>query len=46
MVARLGGDEFIVFISSYFLDSYSIQACLQANIANFNQQQNQRFSFT
>ncbi|MBC6433610.1 diguanylate cyclase [Nostoc sp. HG1] len=28
IVARLRGDEFIVFISSYFLDADSIQACL------------------
>ncbi|WP_373529589.1 diguanylate cyclase domain-containing protein [Nostoc sp.] len=38
IVARLGGDEFIVFISSYFKDADSIQARLQASIANFNQQ--------
>jgi diguanylate cyclase (GGDEF)-like protein len=40
IVARLGGDEFIVFISSYFKDADRIQAHLQVNIANFNQQQN------
>ncbi|MBW4677630.1 MAG: sensor domain-containing diguanylate cyclase [Desmonostoc geniculatum HA4340-LM1] len=40
IVARLGGDEFIVFISSYFKDAENIQAHLQTNIANFNQQQN------
>jgi len=38
IVARLGGDEFIVFISSYFKDADSIEARLQANITNFNQQ--------
>lgn len=46
IVARLGGDEFIVFISSYFLDADSIQACLQANIANFNQQQNRSYKLS
>ncbi len=40
IVARLGGDEFIVFISSYFKDADGIQEHLQANITNFNQQQN------
>ncbi|MDF5706312.1 MAG: sensor domain-containing diguanylate cyclase [Nostoc sp. S4] len=43
IVARLGGDEFIVFISSYFKDADSIQAHLQANIANLNQQQNRSY---
>nr|WP_269144769.1 GGDEF domain-containing protein [Nostoc sp. WHI] len=38
IVARLGGDEFIVFISSYFKDADSIEARLQVNINNFNQQ--------
>lgn len=46
IVARLGGDEFIVFISSYFQDADSIQACLQANIANFNQQQNRSYELS
>ncbi|WP_334816056.1 sensor domain-containing diguanylate cyclase [Nostoc sp.] len=46
IVARLGGDEFIVFISSYFKDADSIQACLQANIANFNQQQNRSYELS
>ncbi len=46
IVARLGGDEFIVFISSYFKDAHSIQACLQTNIANFNQQQNRSYELS
>ncbi|MCC5645742.1 sensor domain-containing diguanylate cyclase [Nostoc sp. CHAB 5824] len=46
IVARLGGDEFIVFISSYFKDADSIQACLQANITNFNQQQNRSYKLS
>lgn len=46
IVARLGGDEFIVFISSYFKDADSIQACLQVNIANFNQQQNRSYELS
>ncbi|MBN3895163.1 MAG: sensor domain-containing diguanylate cyclase [Nostoc sp. NOS(2021)] len=46
IVARLGGDEFIVFISSYFQDADSIQACLQVNIANFNQQQNRSYELS
>ena len=46
IVARLGGDEFIVFISSYFKDADSIQARLQANIANFNQQQNRSYQIS
>ncbi|MEH1835102.1 MAG: sensor domain-containing diguanylate cyclase [Nostoc sp.] len=46
IVARLGGDEFIVFISSYFKDADSIQAYLQANIANFNQQQNRSYELS
>ncbi|MEH2375205.1 sensor domain-containing diguanylate cyclase [Nostoc sp.] len=46
IVARLGGDEFIVFISSYFQDADSIQVCLQANIANFNQQQNRSYELS
>ncbi|WP_174709185.1 sensor domain-containing diguanylate cyclase [Nostoc sp. TCL240-02] len=46
IVARLGGDEFIVFISSYFKDADSIQAYLQVNIANFNQQQNRSYELS
>ncbi|WP_335062873.1 sensor domain-containing diguanylate cyclase [Nostoc sp.] len=46
IVARLGGDEFIVFISSYFKDADSIQEYLQANIANFNQQQNRNYELS
>ncbi|MEH2306150.1 sensor domain-containing diguanylate cyclase [Nostoc sp.] len=46
IVARLGGDEFIVFISSYFKDADSIQAYLQINIANFNQQQNRSYELS
>ncbi|MEH1940698.1 MAG: sensor domain-containing diguanylate cyclase [Nostoc sp.] len=46
IVARLGGDEFIVFISSYFKDADSIQACLQTNIINFNQQQNRSYELS
>lgn len=46
IVARLGGDEFIVFISSYFKDADSIQAHLQTNIANFNQQQNRSYKLS
>lgn len=46
IVARLGGDEFIVFISSYFKDADSIQARLQTNIANFNQQQNRSYKLS
>nr|MDZ8043941.1 sensor domain-containing diguanylate cyclase [Nostoc sp. DedQUE02] len=46
IVARLGGDEFIVFSSSYFKDADSIQAYLQANIANFNQQQNRSYKLS
>ncbi|MEH1876517.1 MULTISPECIES: sensor domain-containing diguanylate cyclase [unclassified Nostoc] len=46
IVARLGGDEFIVFISSYFQDADTIQACLQANIAKFNQQQNRSYELS
>ncbi|WP_375500828.1 diguanylate cyclase domain-containing protein [uncultured Nostoc sp.] len=46
IVARLGGDEFVVFISSYFKDADSIQACLQTNIANFNQQQNRNYELS
>ncbi|MBW4454583.1 MAG: diguanylate cyclase [Nostoc indistinguendum CM1-VF10] len=42
----MGGDEFIVFISSYFKDADSIQACLQANIANFNQQQKRSYELS
>ena len=46
IVARLGGDEFIIFISSYFKDADSIQARLQANIANFNQEQNRSYELS
>ncbi|RCJ35844.1 hypothetical protein A6V25_00555 [Nostoc sp. ATCC 53789] len=46
IVARLGGDEFIVFISSYFKDADSIQAYLQVNIANFNQEQNRSYELS
>ncbi|MHC5725504.1 MAG: sensor domain-containing diguanylate cyclase, partial [Nostoc sp.] len=46
IVARFGGDEFIVFISSYFQDADSIQVSLQANIANFNQQQNRSYELS
>jgi diguanylate cyclase (GGDEF)-like protein len=46
IVARLGGDEFIIFISSYFKDADSIQAYLQINIANFNQQQNRSYELS
>ncbi|WP_335239288.1 sensor domain-containing diguanylate cyclase [Nostoc sp.] len=46
IVARLGGDEFVVFISSYFQNADSIQVCLQANIANFNQQQNRSYELS
>ncbi|WP_375470771.1 GGDEF domain-containing protein, partial [uncultured Nostoc sp.] len=46
IIARLGGDEFIVFISSYFKDADSIQARLQTNIANFNQQQNRSYKLS
>lgn len=46
IVARLGGDEFIVFISSYFKDAENIQAHLQTNIANFNQQQNRSYQLS
>ncbi|MEA5601697.1 sensor domain-containing diguanylate cyclase [Nostoc sp. UHCC 0252] len=46
IVARLGGDEFIVFISSYFKDADSIEACLQVNTANFNQQQNRKYQLS
>ncbi|MDZ8135320.1 MAG: sensor domain-containing diguanylate cyclase [Nostoc sp. DedQUE04] len=46
IVARLGGDEFIVFISSYFKDADTIQARLQTNIANFNQQQNRSYKLS
>jgi diguanylate cyclase (GGDEF)-like protein len=46
IVARLGGDEFIVFISSYFKDADSVQAYLQANIANFNQQQKRSYELS
>ncbi|MHC5673913.1 sensor domain-containing diguanylate cyclase [Nostoc sp.] len=46
IVARLGGDEFIVLSSSYFQDADSIQVCLQANIANFNQQQNRSYELS
>ncbi|MCW5312519.1 diguanylate cyclase [Nostoc sp. KVJ3] len=46
IVARLGGDEFIVFISNYFQDADSIQAYLQVNIANFNQQQNRSYELS
>ncbi len=46
IVARLGGDEFIVFISSYFKDADSIQAYLQVNITNFNQQQNRNYELS
>ncbi|MEH2026068.1 sensor domain-containing diguanylate cyclase [Nostoc sp.] len=46
IVARLGGDEFIVLISSYFKDADSIQARLQANITNFNQQQNRSYELS
>ncbi|MFN6528164.1 sensor domain-containing diguanylate cyclase [Nostoc sp. ChiSLP03a] len=46
IVARLGGDEFVVFISSYFKDADSIQARLQTNIANFNQQQNRSYKLS
>ncbi|WP_334853736.1 sensor domain-containing diguanylate cyclase [Nostoc sp.] len=46
IVARLGGDEFIVFISSHFQDADSIQAYLQANIANFNQQPNRSYELS
>ncbi|MEH2282666.1 MAG: sensor domain-containing diguanylate cyclase [Nostoc sp.] len=46
IVARLGGDEFIVLISSYFKDADSIQARLQANITNFNRQQNRSYELS
>ncbi|MEH2063854.1 MAG: sensor domain-containing diguanylate cyclase [Nostoc sp.] len=46
IVARLGGDEFIVFVSSYFKDADSIQGHLQANITNFNQQQNRSYELS
>lgn len=46
IVARLGGDEFIVFVSSYFKDALSIQGHLQANITNFNQQQNPSYELS
>ncbi|MDZ8188011.1 MAG: sensor domain-containing diguanylate cyclase [Nostoc sp. ChiSLP02] len=46
IIARLGGDEFIVFITSYFKNADAIQAHLQANIANFNQQQNRSYQLS